>query len=224
MRFDERVLTDIMCMDGKPVIQIVDEVTRFIAALFLDNVSTASLWSAFLKCWATIYTGLPRKTLVDHGSQFGGFLISLGAISIVDVQRTGIESHSSYGLIKYYHQPLRNTVGRLKMAYPNRERQLFLGFAVKAVNETLRLDGLVLSELFFGEFPSPVSTSESRHPCAILESRVEISNKVRREIEGEMASVTVRRALRHATKPAEGATLRAVKISWYGESGESKVE
>ena len=68
------------------------------------------------------------------------------------------------------------------IAYPNRERQLLLSFAVKAFNDTLGPDGLVPSALVFGEFPSPIVTSETRHPRATIESRAEIANMAQKEM------------------------------------------
>ena len=214
-----------MYLDGKPLIHIVDEGKRFSATRFLEIVSTVSLWSAILECWATIYTGLPRKILVDPGSQFGDLFISLGAISNVEVQRTGIESHNSLGLGERYHQPLCNTFRKLKIGYADQERKLLLSFAVKALNDTLGLDGLVPSALVFGEFPSPLTTSEIRHPRSMLESRAEIANKARREMEKEMAAVRVQRALRHATPPAADATFQVGQgvLIWRERRVESRI-
>ena len=225
VQFNERLLIDIMYLVGKPVIHIVDEGTRFSAARFLDNVSTVSLWSAILEFCATVYTGLPRKILVDQGSQFGDLFISLGALSNVEVQRTGIESHNSLGLGDLYHHPLRNTFQKLRIAYPNRERQLLLSFAVKALNDTLGPDGLVPSALVFGEFPSPIVTSETRHTRSTIESRAGIASMARKEMEKEIASVRVRRALRHATLPAADATFEVCQdvLVWRERRVESLI-
>ena len=59
-----------------------------------------------------IYTGLPNRMLVDQGSAFGKSFISLGAISNVEVDRTGVEAHLSLGIGERYHQPLRQTTAR----------------------------------------------------------------------------------------------------------------
>ena len=138
-----------MYLEGKPVLHIVDEGTRFSAARFVSDVSTMTIWKTILTCSATIYTGLPRKILVDQGSQFGDLFISLGAVSNVEARRTGIESHNSLGLSERYHQPLRNTFRKVRIAYTDKARKTLLSFAVKALNDTLRPDGLVPSALVF---------------------------------------------------------------------------
>ncbi len=64
-------MMDIMYIDSMPVLHIVDEATRFSAAQFLANIGTKAIWDALLRCWATVYTGLPNRILVDQGSQLG---------------------------------------------------------------------------------------------------------------------------------------------------------
>lgn len=225
VRFNERFLIDVMYLDGKPVLHIVDEGTHLSAARFVKEVSTATLWATILECWATIYTGLPRRILVDRGSPFGNLFASIGALSNVDVQRTGIESHNCLGLGERYHQPLRNTYRKLCIAYPDRDRQLLLSMSVKAINDTLGPDGLVPSALVFGEFPSAFTTSETPHPRATLESRAAVANLARREMEKQMAAVRLKRGLRHATPPAADAIFEVGQrvLVWRERKVENRI-
>lgn len=50
LRFNERVLIDIMYLGNMPVLHVVDESTHFNAACFLSSVSAADVWSAFIRC------------------------------------------------------------------------------------------------------------------------------------------------------------------------------
>ena len=68
VQFNERVLMDIMYINGDPILHIVDEGTHFSAEKILPAVSTDSVWQALLKCWGAIYTGLPNRALLDQGS------------------------------------------------------------------------------------------------------------------------------------------------------------
>ena len=43
VRFNERLLMDIMYIDGKPLLHIVDEGTNFSAARFLPDISTKTI-------------------------------------------------------------------------------------------------------------------------------------------------------------------------------------
>ena len=109
VRFNERILIDIMYIGAKPVMHIVDEGTRFSAARFLNEVSTIAIWQAITEFCVCIYTGLPNKMLTDQGRAFGDLFIAMGRLQDVEVERTGIEAHSSLGVGERYHQPLRNT-------------------------------------------------------------------------------------------------------------------
>ena len=202
VRFNERILLDIMYLEGKPVLHIVDEATRFSAARFLSDVSTKTIWRAILECWGTIYTGLPNRMLVDQGSAFGKLFISMGAISDVQVERTGIEAHASLGLGERYHQPLRQTYRKIRVENPTTDPDLALALSVKAMNDTLGPEGLVPSALVFGEFPPVFTRSEVPHPRATLESRAVVASAARKEMEQQMAKLRVRRALHHATPGA----------------------
>lgn len=97
VRFNERVIMDIMYIGSSPVLQMVDDKTKFSAAAFLSNVTSEHIWDAFLRCWAAIYTGLPIRILVDQGSQLGKSQLFASIVEIhnVELQTTGIEAHSS---------------------------------------------------------------------------------------------------------------------------------
>ena len=101
------------------VLHVVDDETKFSEAVFLPNASAEAIWSAFSKCRATIYTGLPNRLMVDHGSALGKSIVfaSLVGNSNVKLETTGIESHSSLRIGEKYHELLRNTYRRLARMY-----------------------------------------------------------------------------------------------------------
>ena len=94
-RFNERIMMDIIYIDSMPILHIVDESNRFSAARFLPNVSTKAIWDALLRCWASIYNGLPNRILVDQGRNVGKSepFVSLAARTNLEVQGTGTEAH-----------------------------------------------------------------------------------------------------------------------------------
>ena len=212
VRFNERLLMDIMYLYGKPVLHMVDEGTRFSAAKFVPDVSTKTIWETIIQCWAMVYTGLPRKILVDQGSSFGesfgDIFMHIGDAGNVEIQRTGVESHSSLGLGERYHHSLRYTYRKLKIAYSTVSESMLLSTAVKALNDTLGPEGLVPSALVFGEFPSAYTTTEYPRARKTLESRALVANAARRDMEKQMAQVRVQRALRHATPAASSMNVQ----------------
>lgn len=98
VQFNDRVLQDIMYLDGDPVLHIVGEGTMFSAARFLPSISTGAIWETFMKCWDLVYTGLTNKVLTDKGSQLGDLFIHFGEPTNVEAIQTGVEAHSSFGL------------------------------------------------------------------------------------------------------------------------------
>ena len=139
----------------------MEEGTRFSAAKLVPDVSTKTLWSTILECLAMIYTGLPSRMMVDQGSYLGKTLATLRALSNVDVKDTGVEVHSSLGLWERYHQPLRNTYRKIMSEHPQTPPASALAASVKAPNDTLGPEGLVPSDLAFGEFPPMFTKSET---------------------------------------------------------------
>lgn len=143
-----------MTIDAKKVLHVVDEGTRFSAARFLDDESTATIWKNLIKCWVSIYTGLPNRIIVDQGSHFGPSFVHMAHLRGLNVEHKCIESHNSLGVGERYHQPLRKTYRKIFAAHPKADPTLALAVSVKALNDTLGPEGYVPSALVFGEFPS----------------------------------------------------------------------
>lgn len=119
---------------------------------------------------------------MDQGSSFDQTFVDIARISGVEVDKTGIEAHSSLGLGERYHQPLRKTYRKIIAQYPHEDRNFVLAISVKAMNDTLGPEGLVPSALVFGEFPKFVTKSEVPRERSILESRAEMATLVRKEM------------------------------------------
>ena len=118
IRFNARVYIDIMYLDGRPVLHIADEATRFSTVRFLPKISTDAVWDAIVLCWSSVYTGLPQNMMVDEGSQFRKVFARLASIHDVNVEKRGVESHNSLGIGEMYHKPLRDIFRNLKLDHP----------------------------------------------------------------------------------------------------------
>ena len=208
VKFNEEVVIDIMYLDGKPVLHLVDAETHFSATRFLPDVSTRTVWSTIVQCWSSVYTGLPNKIRVDQGTAFGDGFMAIAKSSDVDVVRTGIESHSSMGIGERYHGPLRNTYRKLKLGYPLVDPSLLLSMSDFAMNNTLGPEGVVPSVLVFGEFPSLRMIHEPPTPKSAVFDRARVANAARKEIEHHMARLRLQRALRHRVPRSADASFQ----------------
>lgn len=207
IRFNERILLDIMYIDEKPILRIVTEETKFIAAQFLPDVSTQTVWRNLLHSWAIIHTELPNHMLVAQGSAFrgketGGLFVDLAALFNVEISKTGVEAHYTVGLCERYHQPLRHTYRKIMVEHPTTKPLLALAFSVKAMNGTLGREGPVPSALVFREYPRPFKGSETPGTRITLAERSNVAQTTGTEMSKLMAKVRISRALKHSVPSA----------------------
>jgi hypothetical protein len=70
VEFNHSIIVDIMYINGKPVLHIVDEATRFNAACWLENMTAKATWDAIRFIWADTYLGPPDFIVTDAGKNF----------------------------------------------------------------------------------------------------------------------------------------------------------
>lgn len=208
IRFNERILLDIMYIDGDPVLHIVDDGTHLSAAKFLPNIQADTMWKTILDSLTTIYTGLPHRILTDQGASFGEPFAHLCRVGGLKLERTGIEEHSSLNLGERYHQPLRNIFLNLMIDHPKTNKHLTLALSVKEMNDTLGPNGVVPSSLVFGEHPRVFTKSETMTKRPTLYERAHIAIEARQEMEKHMAQIRIKCALHHAVQSASKETYK----------------
>lgn len=101
-----------------------------------------------------------------------------------------------------YHQPLRTTFRKVKVARPNVSPDIDVSISVKAINDTLGSEGLVKSALVFGEYPQVFTPYKTRPPRPSVSDRENLPDIARKEMGEIMAKLRVKRALHHAVPPA----------------------
>jgi len=68
--FNYSVVIDVLHINGKPVLQVVDSSTLFQAARFLKDMSARSAWDTLRMCWIDTYQGPPDYIVHDAGKNF----------------------------------------------------------------------------------------------------------------------------------------------------------
>ena len=139
---------------------------------------------------------------MDQGTNFDRLFINIAKQSNVEVQKTGVEAHSSLGICERFHQPLRTIYRKTMTSYPDTDRSLALALSVKSMNDTLGPEGFVPSALVFGEYPQVHTKSENPQQRLDLLQRSQLATTARNECQGIMAKMKVNRALRHKTSSA----------------------
>lgn len=106
---------DIMHIDHRSVLYIIDSANRFSTYRFLTDVDTSSVRAAFVEFWASIKIVLSKRTRVGRGSCFGSNFYSIVQKASIDIARSRIEAHSSLRIKKRYHHPLQNIFRKAKI-------------------------------------------------------------------------------------------------------------
>ena len=181
--FNSEVVIDIMWIQGKHVLHVVDRATHFQAARFIPDDSTETIWRTFMQMWVLVYLGPPDNLRHDQGTQFvSPKLQAMAAEAGISCRPVGIEGAHAMGVGERYHAPLRKTFLKLQKTYqipsldtevpegsrgPGRPRknprkvtrsvnvedEFLLSIAVMAVNTTIGPEGLCPILLVFGAMP-----------------------------------------------------------------------
>lgn len=160
LMFNEELSMDLMWLDGKAILHIVDTATGFNAAEPLRGQLVEDVWNAFIYGWVTLYPGYPNKLKVDQGSVFTSARWNkLTDETGISLQMSGVENHHSLGKGERYHAPLRRIYLKIRSEAPTIPHEFAIRLAVKSMNDTMGPEGLVPSLLVFGITPRFPSTN-----------------------------------------------------------------
>ena len=214
---------DLMFLDGKAVLHVIDTATHFSAAKFLDShgktygQTAEGIWLAFLDIWCTTYLGYPNRMRTDLGSAFNSekwrrYTNTCG----MQLLLSGAQSHNSLGIGERYHEPLRRIFRKISIDYPHIDPQLLLKIAVKAMNDTMGESGLVPSLLVFGTIPRfPIISTD----FPSQKERMEALSKAQMEMNSIVAERRVLAALTRNIPPAGKYTyILGEEVLVYSES------
>jgi hypothetical protein len=152
--FNKEIIMDLMYLESKPVLHVIDRGTTFSSAKFLYSSDRITVWNTFVQCWTSMYVGFPDSILTDQGSVFQSEdwrNACLGAG--IHLRSTGIESHNSLGVGERFHQPLRRLFQKISSEYNRLDPETILSISTKTMNDLAGPEGLVPSFLVFGVVP-----------------------------------------------------------------------
>ena len=180
--FNHEVLVDVMYLEGKPVLHIIDVATSFQAARFLQAMTAKATWDALRYAWIDTYIGPPDTVTSDAGSNFTAAEFKANAhIMGIQIENVPVEAYNSIGKLERYHGPLRRAweIIKVDMRGLGLSDENILQMAIKAVNDTAGPDGLVPTLLVFGTYPRLANSSPSSPSISI---RAEAIRKAMKEI------------------------------------------
>ena len=179
--FNYEVIVDVMYLEERPVLHVVDAATGFQAARFIKNVSAKETWEMLRQCWIDTYLGPPDVITHDAGSNFDSTEFRNEArLAGITCHQVPVEAHWSIGKVEEYHGPIRRAYEIITEEMQGTGSKISrLQMAVKAVNDTANPDGLVPTLLVFGAYPrinmdSPPTPSQTQRAQAVQRAMTEI--------------------------------------------------
>ncbi|KID59339.1 Ribonuclease H-like protein, partial [Metarhizium hybridum] len=194
--FNYEIVVDIVQIDNKPVLHIVDSATSFQAARFLDTrrQKAKDVWDTLRACWIDSYLG-PKDWIVhDAGRNFASAEFrQYGRMMSIEADEVPVEAHNSIGKVERYHGPLRRAYNIIKDELGDTVTDdQKLQMAVKAVNDSAGPNGLVPTLLVFGAYPR---LTEDSPPAFSVVQRAEAIRKTTNEARKLLAKRQVSDAL-----------------------------
>ncbi|RFU26353.1 hypothetical protein B7463_g9983, partial [Scytalidium lignicola] len=165
VNFNYSIIVDVFYIDGKPVLHIIDEGTRYQA-------------------------GPPDQIVTDVGKNFVSkeFQQSVMAMGTT-LKAVLVEAHNSIGHVERYHALVRRAYQIIAVEIRDLDKDMALQMAFKAVNDSVGLDGLVLTLLVYGAYLrmselDTLAPTVSQRAMAIKKAMEEISKiRAKRQVQ-----------------------------------------
>lgn len=214
--FNETVALDLMWLNHKAVLHVVDIHAHFSNAVFLKGHSVEDVWQAFVECWSSVYMSFPNRLKLDQGSAFTSARWKKLADTVgMCLELSGIESHNSLGSGERYHDPLRRIFRKITYDNESLTDEAALRLSVSAMNHTMGPEGLTPSLLVFGaqpRFPAPNTALPNQR------ERMKALRNARAEMEAITAELRVRQALLSRAPQAASFVIKPKDKVWCIES------
>lgn len=217
--FNRTLCLDLMTIDGKQVLHIVDKNTKFSAASFLSSETADETWNTFMRIWACMYIGFPDVMETDQGPQFTSKRwATLLLMAGIKHKLSGVQSHNAIGVGERYHSFLRKIYTKVRRSHPKALPAQSLALAVKAMNDTAGSHGLVPTLLVFGVVPRiPIVPTELPDQVA----RMKAMHAARKEMATITAKSRIDTARRMNVPAASGSDLAiGMEVLVYREKPE----
>jgi hypothetical protein len=174
-----------MYIENHLILHVVDDATRFQIAKWLQKISAKHIWNMLCLCWIDVYLSSSDHILTDADKNFASkefrqFVILMTIIT----KAVFVEAHWSIDVVKRYHAELRRTY---QMIFENLDvnKKIALQMIVKAINDTVDFDDLMLIllifEIYFRMHVMNLSTSSITQRAITIEKTMIEIKKFRAE-------------------------------------------
>ncbi len=181
VNFNYSVIVDVMYIENHLILHVVNEIIRFQAVKWLQNISAKHIWDMLRLCWIDVYLSLSDHILTDAGKNFASrefrqFVTSMTIIT----KAVLVEAHWSIDVMKRYHAELRRAYQMIFEDLASTiSKEIILQMIVKAINDTVGSDELVFILLVFEAYlrmhvMNPSTSSIIQRAMTIEKAMIEI--------------------------------------------------
>lgn len=205
--FNYQIVADIVQLNGRNVLHVIDVATSFQAAAFVRSLSAKDTWDALCRCWIYVYQGPPDIISHDPGTNFSSEEFKNNAKVVgISCKEMPVEAHWAVGKVERAHPPLRRSYDILKAELGDHTGdETLLQMAIKALNDTAGPNGLVPTLLVFGAYPR---INQDSPPSPDIVRRAEAVNKAMKMLRSIRAEVDLHRAFNTRNGPSTHETLK----------------
>jgi hypothetical protein len=183
VNFNYSIIVDVMYIENHLILHVVDDVTRFQVAKWLQSINAKHIWNMLRLCWIDVYLSSSDHILTDADKNFASKEFRQFVISMTIIIKTMfVEAHWSIDVMKRYHAELRRAY---QMIFENLNtestisKEIILQMIVKAINDTVDSDDLMLILLIFETYPrmhvmNPPTSSITQRAMIIEKAMIEI--------------------------------------------------
>jgi hypothetical protein len=204
--FNYEIVIDIVQLKGRKALHVIDVATSFQAATFVRSMSAQDTWNALCRCWIYVYQGPPDFVTHDPGTNFASEEFRNNAKVVgISCKEMPIEAHWAVGKIERAHRPLERSYDILQKEIGHcTDDETILQMAIKALNDTAGVNGIVPTLLVFGAYPR---INQDSPPSPDITRRAEAVRKAMKMLREIRAEIDVNRALNTRNGPATHDTL-----------------
>jgi hypothetical protein len=125
INFNYSIIIDVFYIEGKPVLHVVDEGTRYQSGRWLRNLTAKHTWDTLRMCWIDTYLGPPDQITTDAGKNFASNKFDQYAQTVdTKVNIVPVEAHNSVGIVERYHALVRRAYSIISTEIPDIDQDM----------------------------------------------------------------------------------------------------
>ena len=208
MKFNQIVSMDLKQWKDRWIIYMIDVVTRYTRASFINNKKKETIIAKVIELWLAIF-GAPNTFLMDNGGEFANDdMRELGNQFGINIKHTAAYAPWANGLNERNHATIDVMIEKMLEETPEVDEDMILQYAVSIRNCCMYVRGFTPAQLAIGQNPKLPSTFHDDLPAlegvttssVIAEHLNTIATARKAFVQAEI-SAKLRKALKHPVRP-----------------------